>query len=85
MTESHIRSLVKGITWRITGSLDTFFISWLITGKPAIAISITAVELITKIILYWAHERTWLRIKWGAYANHTDNPADITEPVQKTE
>ena len=84
MMDSHIRSLVKGITWRITGSLDTFFISWLITQKATIAFSITAVELLTKITLYWAHERVWLKVKWGVSESPTDTHTEPVQPVQQT-
>ena len=63
--ESQKRSLAKAVSWRITGSLDTFLISWLITGQPHLAAGITAVELATKISLYWLHERVWLKVKWG--------------------
>jgi len=59
------RSLVKAISWRITGSIDTFLISWVLTGEPKLAASITVVELVTKISLYFCHERIWLKIKWG--------------------
>ena len=64
-TELHLRSFVKAFTWRMTGSFDTFIISWIVTGKPIIALTIMSVELCTKIILYWLHERVWLSIKWG--------------------
>jgi len=63
--ESPQRSLAKAVSWRITGSLDTFLISWLITGQTHLAAGITAVELATKISLYWLHERVWLKVKWG--------------------
>ena len=65
MSENNTRSLVKAITWRFVGSLDTFLLSWLITGHPAIAATITAVEFCTKVVLYWLHERAWLKISWG--------------------
>ena len=65
MSENSTRSLVKAITWRFVGSLDTFLLSWIITGHPVIAATITAVEFCTKVALYWLHERIWLRIKWG--------------------
>jgi len=84
MMDSHIRSLVKGITWRITGSLDTFLISWLITGHASIAFSITLVELITKITLYWAHERVWLKVKWGVSEQPIDNQTKPSQPVDQT-
>jgi uncharacterized membrane protein len=63
--EAHARSLVKSISWRITGTIDTFIISFIITGRAAVAGSIAAVELITKIALYYFHERVWALITWG--------------------
>jgi uncharacterized membrane protein len=62
--ETKLRSLTKAITWRITGSIDTFLISWLITGQPLIASGIAFTELITKVFLYWLHERIWNKVKW---------------------
>lgn len=59
------RSLAKAISWRITGTLDTFIISWVITGHLALAGGIAATEVITKIGLYWLHERVWNRVQWG--------------------
>jgi uncharacterized membrane protein len=61
--ESSARSLAKAVTWRITGTLDTFLISWFVTGTPKIAAGIAATELLTKIFLYWAHERIWNRFR----------------------
>lgn len=59
------RSLIKAATWRILASLDTFFISFIITGRLDWATSIAFFEIITKAILYYFHERGWNRIKWG--------------------
>jgi uncharacterized membrane protein len=64
-TERNYRSLVKAVSWRLVGSMDTFLLSWLITGQPVIAITITAVEFFTKVFLYWLHERIWIKVKWG--------------------
>jgi len=50
---------MKAVSWRILGTLDTIFISYLITGKFIIAVSIGSVEVFTKIILYYLHERVW--------------------------
>jgi uncharacterized membrane protein len=61
--DSHYKSLLKAVTWRITGSLDTFALSWIITGHANLAFSIAFVELFTKIALYWLHERVWQKIK----------------------
>jgi len=59
------RSLVKTISWRIVGTIATIVISWLITGTLALAFSIGFIELISKLVLYYYHERAWNRIKWG--------------------
>ena len=66
MTDTNTRSLAKAVTWRITGTVDTFLISWLITGQLLMASSIAFTEIVTKIGLFWLHERAWTRIKWGA-------------------
>jgi len=63
--ESHRRSLTKAVTWRMTGTLDTFIVSLLLTGEPKVALSIASVEFFTKIFLYYLHERVWNKIKWG--------------------
>lgn len=65
MTDLPRRSLAKAISWRITGTADTFVISWIITGEWALASGIALTEVITKIGLYWLHERVWNRVAWG--------------------
>lgn len=65
MTDKPKRSLVKTITWRITGSGATFGISYLISGNFIVAGSIASIQLVTNTILYFVHERVWDRIKWG--------------------
>jgi len=59
------RSLLKTISWRIIGTLDTILISWVITGALTLAFSIGFIELVTKMLLYFFHERAWAKIKWG--------------------
>ena len=59
------RSFIKAVSWRITGSIDTFLIGWLVTGSPLIAGTISAIEIFTKIFLFYLHERVWSRIRWG--------------------
>ena len=63
--ERFSRSLLKSVSWRIIGTIDTIIISYLITGKLAFALSIGGIELVTKMILYVVHERVWNKIKWG--------------------
>jgi uncharacterized membrane protein len=63
--ETHGRSIAKAVSWRITGSLDTFALSWLITGNVVSAGSIATAEVITKIVLYYLHERAWSFVRFG--------------------
>lgn len=65
MTDKPYRSLVKAISWRVTGTVDTVLISYLITGQAKMALSIGFVELFTKVVLYYIHERVWNKIKLG--------------------
>jgi uncharacterized membrane protein len=65
MTEKPYRSMVKAISWRVTGTMDTILISFLITGHAKAAISIGFVELFTKIFLYYGHERIWNKLSFG--------------------
>jgi uncharacterized membrane protein len=57
-----IKSFLKSVSWRIVGTIDTMVISYFITGKLTIAISIGSVEVVTKTILYYFHERLWAHI-----------------------
>ena len=59
------RSLVKAVSWRLVGSMDTFILSLLVTGNARYAISIASVEALTKIALYYIHERIWRQVAWG--------------------
>ena len=65
MADKHYRSLVKAVSWRVTGTIDTMVISFLITKQWKFALSIGFVELFTKIGLYYVHERVWNKIKLG--------------------
>src|SRR5215475_151670 len=63
--ETHSRSVLKAISWRTLGTLDTFAISWFMTGRPDVAGSIAGMEIVTKIMWYYLHERIWAIIPWG--------------------
>lgn len=63
--EAHSRSLVKAVSWRALGSIDTFVISYLVTGRLVFAASIASVETFTKIVLFYFHEQAWARVPWG--------------------
>jgi uncharacterized membrane protein len=57
-----IKSIMKSVSWRIVGTIDTMVISYFITGRITIAVSIGSVEVLTKTILYYFHERLWAHI-----------------------
>ena len=65
MTEKPYRSIVKALSWRATGTVDTILISYVITGQAKFALSIGFVELFTKIFLYYVHERIWNKLSFG--------------------
>ena len=63
--DSPIRSLAKAVSWRITGSLDTIMLAWFFTNEITVAVSIGLTEVVTKVVLYYLHERAWTRISIG--------------------
>jgi uncharacterized membrane protein len=65
VSDSHLRSISKAISWRIVGTVDTFVITLVITGNLVVAGSIASVESISKIVLYYLHERAWSNIPLG--------------------
>jgi uncharacterized membrane protein len=73
--DSHVRSVIKAVTWRLVGSLDTFLLSLLITGKLKFAVSIASAEVMTKIVLYYLHERAWRLVPWGRLESDKAKPA----------
>ena len=63
---SYKRHIAKTISWRILGTLDTIILSWIITGSWKLGLSIGGVEVITKMVLYFLHERAWYKFsKFG--------------------
>lgn len=65
MKEKNYRSLVKSISYRITGTITTFLISLIVTGKIEFALSIMSVDFVSKIAIFYFHERMWNKIKFG--------------------
>lgn len=65
MKDSTKKHLSKTVTWRIIGTADTMLLSWIITGNPLTGLQIGVAEIITKMILYYLHERSWYRISFG--------------------
>ena len=67
--DSKSRSILKTLTWRIVASIDTFLIAWWITSDPWAGASIAGIEIVTKIGLYYLHERAWSHATVGALSH----------------
>lgn len=65
MHESHARSILKGITWRIIASATTMMVVYVITGDLTLMASVGAVDILVKVFFYYLHERSWGKVKWG--------------------
>jgi uncharacterized membrane protein len=65
MHEKPYRSVVKAISWRTVGTIDTIVVSYFITGNLVMAASIGSIEVITKMALYYFHERAWNKLSFG--------------------
>ena len=63
------RHIAKTLTWRLIGTLDTMLLGWLISGDPLIGLKIGFLELFTKMIFYYIHERVWYRSNFGIKNN----------------
>lgn len=57
--DSRMRSLAKAMTWRITATLTTAIIAYIITGELNTAVLIGGIEFFIKFVIYYAHERAW--------------------------
>ncbi len=77
--ESHLRSILKAASWRTTGTIDTFILSFFFTGSLKLAGSIAFTEVATKLVLFYLHERAWDRISWGRSAKQAR--ASRSDPV----
>ena len=74
MNDTNLRSIIKALSWRLTGTIDTFIVSFFVTGELLIAGSIASIEILTKIVLFWMHERVWNNVKWGRFTKPTAYP-----------
>ena len=64
-SEKPLRSVLKALSWRVVGTLDTLVVSYMLLGEIGLATSIASIDFITKLVLYFFHERVWNTIKWG--------------------
>lgn len=65
VSDSSKRHIYKTFSWRFLGTADTITIGWLISGDPSIGFQIGAAEVITKMILYFLHEKVWYKFNFG--------------------
>jgi len=63
--DSNLRSILKGLTWRIVATTTTAVIAYFITGQLDLALKIGAIEVFAKIGIYYLHERLWLLVPRG--------------------
>ena len=72
LPNSNKRHIFKTFSWRVVGTLDTFVLAWIITGSPFTGLKIGVVEIITKMIFYYLHEKIWYRIDFGLEKRYKD-------------
>jgi uncharacterized membrane protein len=65
MLNKNKRHLVKTFSWRAIGTLDTFMLGWLISGNPLTGLKIGGAEVVSKMLLYFWHEKIWYKINYG--------------------
>ena len=65
MKVTKARSFTKSLSYRIFGTLSSFAVVYVITGKGSLATLIAFWETVVKVAIYYYHERVWDRFKWG--------------------
>ena len=80
MRDSHTRSFAKAVSWRLLGSIDTLILSFFFTGSVKLAGSIAGTEMITKVLLYYLHERAWSVVGFANPSGATGNGAEPGKP-----
>ena len=65
LKESHLRSVLKAISYRVVGTLTTWLLAWAVTGDLRVAFTIGALEPFLKTIVYYLHERAWAQVPRG--------------------
>ncbi len=81
MDNSYKRHIAKSVTWRIIGTIDTILLAWLITGDPLTGLQIGLAEVITKMFLYFLHERAWFKIRAGITKNGDSKKRHIAKTI----
>ena len=81
MAKTYKRHIAKTLTWRLIGTIDTIFLSWIVTGNPLTGLKIGLSEVITKMLLYYVHERVWFNIKAGVTKNGDSRKRHIAKTI----
>jgi len=76
MYESHMRSLTKGLTWRVIATLSTIILVYIVTRNLSLTIQIGFIDIAIKFILFYAHERAWINVPWGT-SIETEEPTPV--------
>lgn len=72
--ETHLRSVVKGMSWRLVATMVTTIVVFIYSGELAAAAIVGSIDAVAKIGLYWGHERIWQRIHWGRIIPTVSSP-----------
>jgi len=75
------RSLVKTLTWRTLATTDTIIIARIITGSWTVGFGIASIEVVTKMVLYYLHERGWASLDWGLEDVDVDEQSLKLRPI----
>ncbi len=83
--ESHLRSILKGCTWRVIATMTTISIALAVTGTVDQALAIGGIEFFGKIVIYYGHERMWQLVPRGSIRKIYETPHDASpsESVDK--
>lgn len=72
--DTHLRSVVKGLSWRVIATLVTTIVVWFISGEVSMALLAGLSDSLVKIGLFWGHERVWQTVMWGRKIPPTSSP-----------
>lgn len=65
ISDSNKRHILKTVSWRMIGTFDTVLFGWIIVGNPLAGLKIGSIETVSKMLLYFGHEKLWYKINYG--------------------
>ena len=77
MEDTHTRSFVKGLSWRLIATIPTMALVFIFTRNLTITFGVGVIDTIAKLIFFYLHERMWIKIPWG---KHTDSKESLPTP-----